>query len=362
MRSLFVVAIISALFVASTFGASSASTASGSASSKPAWKKRSIKVIEGPKATRLISTYKNTTAGTASELRFVITALPNQDIRIRSTYVDIDKAAAEKTGVSFRIRFVALVEYLDANKDGLFTKGEKVSVYALGVNSKATATAGWTIGKVVVPADTASGIYTLNAKTNDDVFAIDFAMSGGSQTAAGAVVPPTQAKFNVTITNFPYTSADAAVRLALVARVESAAVAVDKNVDASTGSATVTRQVSVGGGGSFAWSDKVTVFGPSDTTGTVYAVTPSPLMPSTADADSAVTQDTSGSDDTDVAGEKPNFVVFNFQASKPFKIVWDPTVGADASIDQEPMTTSPASSLAVSVAIAAIAAIAVLLF
>eukprot|EP00162_Nutomonas_longa_P014061 comp21816_c0_seq1/m.49103 comp21816_c0_seq1/g.49103 ORF comp21816_c0_seq1/g.49103 comp21816_c0_seq1/m.49103 type:complete len:262 (-) comp21816_c0_seq1:112-897(-) len=261
------------------------------------------------------------------------------------------------------MRFLSLIEFTDTDNDKMFTRGTDtvVSSYRIGRETSGL----WQVSDWTVPTDTATGVYSASVSTPDNVFKVQLAASASEQTLDdGTIVPPTQIKWSGVI-KYPFKQTN--TRLAFVARIDNVARGVQTSVADGVKSKTVTRQINFGSKSSFAWADTVTV---ADAAGakTTANVLVSPLIfnttSSSLSSDPVTGDDKPDADpDTDSTGEIPTIVVFNFDAVNPVTVTWDPTIGADPSLDTETTVSgSSASSVIVSAFALVFAAIAAFVF
>lgn len=346
------IVMIATLFLGTVF---SAGTTSRKESMPRTWKGRNLNTKNGADSLTITSVSNTTNPRTVST--WTISSARGGDLRIRSTYsaTNTSDASKETERSSMMTRLSAIVEYLDSNGNNQFDSGEGIQIYRIGLGSNRTGViprapiAGqgidWT--RTYTPASTEDGINTFSAKTVDGVFEASVKFSSVKKTIDGAIVPPTAIKFNVLI-NLPatwYNDTTGKSRIALLASVLSANGVVSRAVDASVATATITKSVAAGEN-LMAWADVITADGKE-----VPVLSSNVVTRANMSAD-LVANAQNGNAAVDRAGEGESFVIFSFDAVQPKSLVWDPTIGLDASLDS---TTSSASSAAASAVILALA-------
>jgi hypothetical protein len=154
--------------------------------------------------------------------------------------------------------------------------------------------------------------------------------SASTVKVGSSVIEPNKMKFDVELENFPYTltGGTGQVKLGLVAIIQSAPAQARRRLAKSD--KPNMGEIAIGndhgdGYGRFVWSTTAQTWGQTAST-----AVESPILASTLLADDSTLSNIGTNNDPDKkTGESGNLVVFTFDAEKPRKIYWDPSVGLD---------------------------------
>lgn len=261
-----------------------------------------------------------------TRVMFDVDADRGSGVAFRVKYARGDSDSAASSYDSSRVLFHKLIEYVDTDGNGVYSgEAERVSEYRLGRDRDGSeGSADWT--RTYTAPATDEGLHTLVLASGDGrmSFTVRFAGAEVTDTASGITVPPTAIKYDIAITDYPYTNTTHG-RLALATLQSSATGATVATTDPTTGTVDKVKTRAVTFGTSlFAWADTVTVTSAAGaTTAGVAVVVPDPVVGD--ESYSSLVADAS-------RHEKTFRTVFNFDAVAPAKIVWDPISGTDPAI------------------------------
>lgn len=148
------------------------------------------------------------------ENKFKVDFKVTGEVEIKLKYEEeFEDTVEAETKLQFRVGFDSIVEFVDADNDGLYDNGEEVSVYKLD-------------GKQFTPIfyttqDTPNNVteHVITTQTIDGIFKVTLHVVGDFANIAGEMVKPTEVKIDLEINNFPYTNENS--KLALKCKVES---------------------------------------------------------------------------------------------------------------------------------------------
>ena len=115
--------------------------------------------------------------------------------------------------LEYEVEFDSILEFIDANNNGLYDKGEEVSVYELD-------------GAEFTPINYTTEVtlnnvteHVITTQTTDGIFKVTLHVVGDFANIEGEVVRPTEIKIDLEINNYNYTNETS--KLALKVKIES---------------------------------------------------------------------------------------------------------------------------------------------
>jgi hypothetical protein len=180
------------------------------------------------------------------ENKFKIEFSTEEEVKIKLEYEEESEVNLTEfeTELEQKVKFLSLIEFVDANNNSLYDKGEEVFVYSLkDANfTSPTYSTGLTPNNITE--------HVISAQSVDGIFRITLHAVGDFANIKGEVVKPTEVKVDLEISNFPFTREDST--LALRTKVESVMeVETEKKVE--NGEERVTVETKEGFVGFFSW-------------------------------------------------------------------------------------------------------------